>query len=136
MSNSDTNPNGLIERSKVSALLKKALSDQQAKHELELRELRKLLEQETDAKTYNNRPRQKRTALWQQQLAVLQTAAANRELKTWGQNAVGNHLRDKGIGCNNRTASDLVAMLVTDGYLERMPNGKVSYKDEDGRAAA
>lgn len=132
----DNRPANLIDRSKVRALLKKALSDQQAKHEAELRELRKLLEQNTSAQTYNNRPRQKRTALWQQQLAALQTAAANRELKTWGQNAVGNYLRDKGIGCNNRTAADLVAMLVTDGYLERTATGRVGYRDEDGRAAA
>lgn len=123
----------MISRQAVASILKKALSDQQALHDNELTALRREIEAQrqhpaqASGDAYNNRPRQKRNALWQRQLAALQEAAQQQALKTWGQNAVGNHLREKGIGCNNKTAADLVAMLVTDGFLIRKPNGKATY---------
>ena len=130
-----------IPRNRVKSMLLKLKADnqaateaQQVKHDEELAALRAEIEaikQAAESSTvYNNRPQQTRNAQWQQQLAILKEGVQNKELKTLGQNSVGNYLRSKGLGANNKTAADLVSMLVTDGFLERKANGKAVYLDE------
>lgn len=114
----------MIERSKVRALLKKALHDQRIKHEQEITALHQRiaeLEASTGHSTdHNNVPGAKREQAWQTKYVTVRDGVAARELPTLGRNAIHNYLRKNGHeGCNGDTAAKIQAELFAQRLIDK-----------------
>jgi hypothetical protein len=112
----------------------KQYTEQLTALEAEVAQLRSQLAEQATPTAYDNCPGEDRNIAWKKQLAILRGGVERRELKTFGQSAVKNWLKDQGEGCSGEKAKKLMSRLEDEGCLVRGPDGKLGYPPVD-RAA-